>query len=147
MVSFQKLVNFHAQAQYSQSMICNTLSAIETNKIGPWLFTVKKLAWSDTGSMAPVGSGGPEGKLKVWHSGRIERCTGLSEATCSILLCRGESQIKLQIVPSFRMYFLIITFVSLCIFWHNTIASNNGAVYNHFWHSCINLTANEVLQI
>ena len=34
----------------------------------------------------------------------------------------GESQFKLQIVPSFSRYFLIITFASLCTFRHNTIA-------------------------
>jgi len=56
---------------------------------------VKKLAWSDTGSMAPVpvGSGGPEGELKVW----IERCTGLSEATRSILLCQESHNLSCKL--------------------------------------------------
>ena len=30
--------------------------------------------------------------------------------------------------------------------WGSGLKTNNGGVYNHFWHSCINLTANEVLQ-
>ena len=80
------------------SMICNTLSAIETTKIIGFLYIVKKLAWSDTGSMTPVplGSGGPEGKLKVW----IERCTWTFRSYTFNFIMSGESQFKLQIVPS-----------------------------------------------
>ena len=101
MVSFQKISYFYVQAWYSQLTLLNDLQHTECNwdDQNYWLFIVKKLAWSDTGSMAPVpvGSGGPEGELKVWHSGRIERCTGLSEATCSILLCQESHNLSCKL--------------------------------------------------